>query len=376
MLKKFLITLVGVALIVGAIVYAKVSQFGAMIEAGANMVLPPETVTAMSAQSAQWEQWLSATGTVSAVQGVVVSTETSGRVEQIEFESGAAVNAGDVLVRLDISTEEAQLAAARAAAALATAELARARELLERKMVSAAELDTADAQAKEARAQVVNVGALIAKKTIRAPFAGRLGLRRINLGQILSQGDAIVSLQTLDPIHINFSLPQQDLPRLHTGMEVRLTADAAPGESFVGKINAISPEVDSATRTVRVQALTDNAQEKLRDGMFVNVRVVLPKSHKVLPVSLSAVLYAPYGDSVFVIEEKKNEDSGAVDKVLRQQFVQLGQARGDFVDVLDGLKAGETVVTSGVFKLRSGMVVVVDNKLAPKPELDPKPGDS
>lgn len=376
MFKKLFLTVIGVAVVVGAIVYAKLGQFKAMTEAGASMVLPPETVTAMATRAEEWEQVIAATGTLSAVQGVTVGAETSGRVKRIDFESGMLVSTGGVLVQLDISIEEAELAAAEAAAALARAELARSRELRQRKMVSPAELDTADAQAKEAAAQVGRVRAEIAKKTIRAPFAGRLGLRQVNLGQILREGDPIVSLQAPDPIHIDFPLPQQRLPLLRVDMSLQLTTDAAPDETFVGRITAISPEVDPVTRNVRVQGLIANTQEKLRVGMFANVKVALPDKLEVLSIAATSVLYAPYGDSVFVIEEQKNESTGSVDQVLRQQFVRLGQRRGDFVAVVDGLKAGETVVTSGVFKLRSGMAVVIDNKLAPDARLDPQPDDS
>lgn len=376
MLKKLLLTALCIAIVVGAIVYAKLGQFAAMTEASANMTPPAETVTAMTVRDEKWEQSISAIGTVSAVQGVTVGAETAGRVTRIAFESGAAVKAGDVLVQLDTSSEEAQLASAEATAALAKANRTRVRDLGARKLVSQADIDTADAQAKEALAQVENIRASIAKKTIRAPFSGRLALRQVNLGQILREGDPIVSLQTLDPIHVDFSVPQQQLPLLRDGMQVRLTADAAPGETFDGHISAVNPEVDPITRNVRVRALIANAGKKLFTGMFASVEVVLPDKQPVLAIAATSVLYAPYGDSVFVIEERQNEQSGNTERVLRQQFVRLGRARGDFVDVVDGLKPGETVVTTGVFKLRSGMAVVIDNALAPKPKLDPQPADA
>jgi membrane fusion protein (multidrug efflux system) len=220
------------------------------------------------------------------------------------------------------------------------------------------------------------IRALIDKKTVRAPFSGRLGLRLVNLGQILQEGDPIVTLQTLDPIHVDFSIPQQQIMHLEQNMQVRVTADIAPGETFKGQIIAVSPEVDTATRNVRARALVANPDEKLLTGMFTNLEVVLPDKQKVLPIAATAVLYAPYGDSVIVIENHKNGQSGVNEQILRQQFVRLGRARGDFVDVTDGLKAGETVVTSGVFKLRTGMRVVIDNSLAPKPKLEPNPRDS
>jgi membrane fusion protein (multidrug efflux system) len=241
---------------------------------------------------------------------------------------------------------------------------------------SPAELDAADAQAKQAAAQMESIRAVIAKKTIKAPFAGRLGLRLVNLGQILKDGEAITTLQTLDPIYVNFSLPQQRLSQLEVGHTVRVTTDAAPGQVFEGSINAINPEVDQLTRNVRVQATLANKAEKLRAGMFANVEVVLPTKTDVLSIPITAVSYAPFGDSVFVIDEKKNEKSGKMEQVLRQQLIRVGRAQGDFIAVTEGLKAGETVVTSGVFKLRTGMPVVIDNKLAPKAQLNPKPDNA
>ena len=376
MLKKLTLAIVGLALVIGAIVYAKLGQFSAMGDAAASMVMPPETVTAVAVNPAQWEQVISATATVSAVQGVTVSAEVSGRVSRIAFESGAMVAAGEVLLQLDTASEDAQLASAASAAALAQADLVRVRKLGKRDLASEDAVDRAEAQVKDTVAQVGMTRALIAKKTVRAPFAGRLGLRLVNLGQILREGDPIVALQTLDPVHVDFSIPQRQLAQLRHGMQVRVTADAAPGQTFSGEIIAVSPEVDPATRNVRVRALVGNPGETLRTGMFANLDVVLPDRRSVLPVPVTAVLYAPFGDSVFVVEEQRNEQSGATERVLRQQFVRLGQARGDFVDITDGLKAGETVVTSGVFKLRSGASVVIDNTLAPEPRLEPRPSDS
>ncbi len=376
MLHKLIITSIAVAILVGAIVYAKLGQFTAMGKAAENMVQPPETVTAMRVEEAQWEQTIAATGTVSPVQGVTLSAEVGGRVTRIGFQSGAAVESDDVLLKFDTASEDAQLASAEATAALAKADLARVRELGKRQLASQDAVDSAEAKVKETVAQVGNIGALIAKKTVRAPFSGRLGLRLVNLGQILGEGDPIVSLQTLDPIHVDFSVPQQQILRLRKGMKVRVTVDAAPGETFSGEIIAVNPEVETATRNVRVRAQVDNPDEKLHAGMFVNVEVVLPEKQSVLPIAATAVLYATFGDSVFVIEQRKNEQTGETEQVLRQQFVRLGRARGDFVDVVDGLKADETVVTSGVFKLRTGMEVVIDNALAPEAQLEPHPDES
>ena len=376
MLKKFIITAVAVSVLIGAIIFAKLGQFSAMGEAAQNMVLPPETVTSMLVEETLWEDRISTTGTVTAVQGVVVSAEIAGRVNKIAFESGSIANKDDVLVQLDTASENAQLASAEATAALARTNLARVRKLDKQNLTSEDALDTAEAKVKETIAQVDNMRALIDKKTIRAPFTGRLGLRQVNLGQIVSAGDAIVSLQTLNPIYVDFSVPQKSLSRLEKDLVVNITTDAAPDESFAGRILAINPDVDLATRSVRVRALVENQDERLRAGMFVNVTVVMTDRKTVLPVAVTAIAYATFGDSVFVIEEKKNEQSGDAEKVLRQQFVRLGEARGDFIDVVEGLKAGDTVVTSGLFKLRGGMKVTIDNTLAPVPSLNPQPSDS
>lgn len=368
--------LLALLVIAGPLFLVKMSQFKKMGAAAAAMVMPPTTVTAAPATAQSWSNSLSATGSLVAVQGVTVGAEVAGKVAKIAFEPGAFVKAGDLLVQLDTTTEEAQLRAAEASAALARANLQRARELRESNTNSLAELDAADAQAKQADAQAESIRTMIEKKTIRAPFTGRLGLRLVNLGQILREGDPITTLQTLDPIYVNFSLPQQRVGQIAPGAAVHVTSDAAPGESFQGKVTAISPEVDMVTRNIRIQATISNVNEKLRPGMYANVEVSLPSETQALAIPVTAVLYAPYGDSVFVIEESKNEQSGQVQQVLRQQFVRLGGARGDFVNVIDGLQPGQQVVTSGVFKLRPGMPVVIDNTLAPDAKLAPKPKDA
>ncbi len=375
MLKKLLIAAVAVSLLLAAITLTKLGQFTAMGEAGKNMTLPPETVTAMTIESEQWEQRIIATATVTAVQGVEVSAEIGGRVKRIAFESGSIVTEGDVLIQLDTASEDAQLASAEATAALAKASLARVKKLNKQNLTSQDALETAEAKVKETVAQANNVRALIAKKTIQAPFSGRLGLRQVNLGQILREGDAIVSLQTLDPIYVDFSVPQKELSRLEPDLEVQVAVDAAPEETFIGKITAINPDVDLATRSVRVRAKVANPDEVLRAGMFAKATVIMPEKKTVLPVIATAIAYATFGNSVFVIDEQTGE-SGETERVLRQQFVRLGQARGDFIDVIEGLKPGESIVTSGVFKLRSGMKVIIDNTLAPEPSIDPQPSNS
>ncbi len=376
MLKRLFFTVGGLILLVGALAGIKVLQFQTMFAAGAAMVPPAEPVTTAQVTEESWAPTIDAVGSLAAVQGVTVAAELDGKVVKIAFEPGSAVKAGDLLLQQDTATEEAQLRAAEASVDLARISLARAHELLAQKTISQSELDTADAQFKQASAQADNFRAAIAKKTIRAPFTGRLGLRLVNLGQMLRAGDAIASLQTLDPIYVNFSLPQQQLAQIDAGAVVRVTTDAAPGQTFEGRVTAINPDIDFTTRNVRVEATLENRAERLRPGMFARVAVVLPTQTKTLAIPSTSVLYAPYGDSVFVLEDKKNERTNRMEKVLRQQFVRLGAARGDFVSVTSGLSAGDTVVSSGVFKLRPGMPVVVDNRLAPNAQLAPKPDNT
>ena len=372
MKKRIVLTIVGLIVLIGILGGIKGLQISRMVAHGKKFAPPPTTVTTFEVQPESWESLLTSVGTLEAVQGVMVTAELKGKVENIAFEPGAIVRAGDLLVQQDISSETAQLRASEAAVALAKITLKRTRKLLTEKTVSQSQYDNAEAQYKQAAAQVDNIRATIAKKTIQAPFAGRLGIRLINLGQTLNEGDAIVSLQSFDPIFVNFSLPQQQLAQIRPGLIVRMTTDALPGRTIEGKITAINPAVDAATRNIRVQATAANPGEQLRPGMFVNVSVVLPAQEKVLPIPATAVLYAPYGDSVFIVEEKKSEKTGRPGKFVRQQFIRLGKKRGDFIAALSGLKEGETIVSTGVFKLRNGQAVVVNNSLAPEFKLNPK----
>ncbi len=376
MKKPIILAIFGLILIVGILAGIKILQIRAMIDKGKQFSPPPEIVTSVPVTSSSWESLLTAVGSLAAVQGVTVTAEITGKVEHIAFEAGSHVAAGDLLVQQDISAEKAQLRSAESVAELARIEFVRSTKLLADKVISQSDFDSARAQRTQALAQADNIRAVIAKKTIRAPFSGRLGIRQVNLGQVLKEGEPIVSLQSLDPIFVNFFLPQQELARIHTGLSVRVTSDALPDQVMTCKITAISPEVDEATRNIRVQATMANAEEKLRTGMYVNVTVVLPAKQEVLTIPATAVLYAPYSDSVFVIEEKKNKDGSPAGKTVRQQFVRLGVKRGDFIAVTSGLKAEETVVSTGVFKLRNGQQVVIDNKLAPEFKLAPKPSES
>ena len=379
MIKKifvYIATVFGLLVVIVALGGTKKLQFAAMGAAGAAFDPPPETVTAQAATEETWENVLTANGSVAPVQGVMVGAEVPGKVVSINFESGTNVAVGDLLVQLDVSTENAQLRAAESVADLAKINLGRARELREKGTNASSDLDAAEAQAKQAAAAADNLRAVIAKKSIRAPFTGRLGIRLVQLGQILRDGESVVTLQTVDPIYTNFALPQQFLASLKVGENVRLTTDASPGETFPGKITAIAPEIDAVTRNVRIQATFANPAAKLRSGMFGSVAVLLPSTGSSLVIPSTAILHAPYGDSVFVITEGKNAKTGVAEKTIRQQFIRVGTARGDFVTVVAGLKPGEWVVTTGIFKLRPGMSVIVDNALAPKAELAPKPANS
>jgi membrane fusion protein (multidrug efflux system) len=376
MTKRIIYTIVGLLVVIGILAGIKALQIGKMIVHGEQYVPAPQPVNTAVVQGESWQSLLTSVGSLEAVQGVMVTAELSGKVVHIAFEPGTMVQAGDLLVQQDTSSEKAQLRGAQASLDLAKVNLERFSKLLTDETIAQSQYDNAAAQFKEARAQVDNLRAIIAKKTIRAPFAGRLGIRLVNLGQTLNEGDQIVSLQSLDPIFVNFSLPQQQLSQIQLGLRVQLTTDVLPGEIVEGKITAINSQVDSSTRNIGVQATVANSQEHLRPGMFVKVAVVLPVQDKVLAIPATAILYAPYGDSVFVVEEKKSEKDDQAGKVVRQQFVRLGDHRGDFVSVVSGLKEGETVVSTGAFKLRNGQAVVVDNAVAPEFELTPKPEES
>jgi membrane fusion protein (multidrug efflux system) len=374
-MKKYVfLVVVGLVVVTGALTGIKALQIGRM--AAQVKQPPPEIVTTAVAQTQIWESTLTAVGSLVAVQGVVIAAEMSGKVVKIAFEAGSMVKAGDLLIQQDIAAEEAELRAAEATAGLTKLTLERARRLLAEGTFSQAEFDKADADHKQARAQMDNIRAIIAKKTVRAPFTGLLGIRLVNLGQMLSPGDQIVSLQSLDPIYANFSLPQQQLTRIRPDLKVRVASDALPGERIEGTVTAINPQVETATRNIMVQATISNGNQHLRPGMFVNVTVLLPEQDKVLVIPSTAVLNAPYSDSVFIVENAARDRQGSSDKMARQQFVKLGERRGDFVAVIAGLKEGETVVSTGVFKLRNGQAVTVDNTLSPEFKLSPTPKDT
>jgi len=375
MAKRMILMLAAAALVIGGLGFVKFQQIKAAIAQGAAYQPPPEAVTTVVAKQETWPTTLSLIGTMAAVQGVTVSADLPGIVNQIKFESGQPVNEGDVLVQLDTGQEQAQLAEAEADRDLAILNFQRLQGLVSQRAISRADYDHAEAEQKQTEAKVGEMRATIARKTIRAPFSGILGIRQVNLGQYLSAGNAVVPLQALDPIYVNFGVPQQYAGKLRIGGTVRATSESLPGVGFTGQITAMNSLVDEATRNMQIQATLANPGNKLHPGMFVQTEISMGASQSVVTLPASAISYAPYGDSVFVVTDLK-DPKGQTYRGVRQQIIKLGEARGDQVAVTSGLQAGDEVVTSGVFKLRNGAAVLVNNKVQPTNNPAPKPEDS
>jgi membrane fusion protein (multidrug efflux system) len=371
MKSKIALAIIAVVVVFGVLAGIKVLQFKTM--ATTPWVQPPETISSAVVHPEKWQDTLSAVGSITAVQGVTVTPEIAGTVSEIAFESGAVVAKGDLLVRLDTSTEEAQLKAANAQLEWTRLNVDRTRTLRANNTVAQSDLDQAESSWKQAKANADGIQAVIDKKTIRAPFAGKLGIRQVNLGEYVDAGKPIVSLQSLAPVYANFSLPQQALSQIKTGMTVRVALDTYTNKQFEGTLTAINPDLDASTRNVRLQATLDNPDHLLRPGMFARMEVVLPTEENVLVIPATAILSAPYGDSVYLIQKGTN---GPNSLVVQQQFVRTGRSRGDFVSVETGLKAGDHVVSSGLFKLRNGAAVTENNDIVPKASEKPKPSDS
>ncbi len=370
MAKRMILMLLAMILLVGGIVGFKLYGRYMMNKSLAAQKPPPAAVSTLAATEESWQPTLHAVGTFAAVQGIIVSVQLDGAVTRVAFDSGAVVQEGDLLVQQDISTEEAQLANAEAGAVLTRLSLDRAKDLRAQGTNAQAELDTATAGFQQALANVAAIKAAINKKTIRAPFAGRLGIRQVNLGQFLRSGADVVPLQALDPIYLNFALPQQTAAQVAAGQAVRVTVDAYPGEVFAGTVTAVNPNVDDATRNFQLQATLHNPAGKLRPGMFGSVEVQLPAAEKVITVPLSAIVYNPYGNAVYVVEPQVG---GGGASIVRQQFVQVGATRGDQIALTKGVKAGDVVVTAGQLKLRNGASVVINNTVAPSNSATPRP---
>jgi len=375
MLKRMILMLIVTAAFIAALGLVKFRQIQEAMGQAAAFQPPPEAVTTVVAPMERWPATLSAIGTIAPVQGVTVSADLPGIIDRIAFESGGSLHEGDVLVQLDTRQEQAQLAAVEAERDLARLNFERLEGLVKDGAISRADYDRAAAEQKQTEAKVGEIQATIARKTIRAPFSGVLGIRQVNLGQYLSAGDAVVPLQSLDPIYVNFSVPQQDAGQVHTGHNVRVTTGDLAKIEYAGRITAINSIVDEATRNIQLQATLANPKGALRPGMFVQAEVLLGASRPVVTLPGSAISYAPYGDSVFVVTDLKDQ-KGQTYRGVRQQFVKLGASRGDQIAVLSGLKAGEEIVSSGVFKLRNGASVLVNNKVQPANKRAPKPEDS
>ncbi len=376
MKKAIALSVLGLLLIIGTLGGIKGFQIADLIAAGAAAAPPPTSVTSIDVEQAEWETTISAIGTLEASQGVMITADLPGRVSRLYFDGGELVQAGDLLLEQETSTEDTQLSAAESTLVLAQSNLDRVSRLWRSRVVSRSEFDAASSEARAAQAQVDNITTSLTKKRIIAPFDGRIGLRLVNIGQDLSQGVPIVSLQAFDPMRVNFSLPQRALAQVAVGLDVRVTSNAVADRSFGGIITAINTEIDASTRTVRTQATlnvtpeADGSVPKLLPGMFARVEVVLPDVKPVLMVPLTSVSFATFGDSVFVLET--NEDDQLV---ARQQFVQLGERRGDYVEILKGLNEGDTVANDGVFKLRNGSTVQIQDG-GSEPSLNPQPDNA
>jgi membrane fusion protein (multidrug efflux system) len=375
MKKRMFLMLVVAVVFIAAIATVKARQIQAGMKQHAAYQPPPEAVTTVVAKNQPWPSTWNAIGSVAAVQGVTVSADLPGIVEKIEFESGQPVAAGAVLVKLDTRQEQAQLVAAEAQRELSRLNLDRAQGLVTQGIQAQADLDRLNAEYKQAIARAGEIRATIERKTIRAPFAGVLGIRQVSLGQYLDAGAPVVPLQAIRPVYVNFAVPQQEAANLKIGLPVHATAESASGVAADGKISALDSVVNESTRNVQIQATFPNADAKLRPGMYVKANIGVGAGSAAVTVPTSAVQYAPYGDSVYVVEQIAGPKG---DKYLgvRQQFVKLGNSRGDQVAVLDGIKDGETVVTSGVFKLRNGAAVKVNNAAQPGNDPAPKPEDN
>ncbi len=375
MTKRMVIMLVAVGLVFGGIFGFQLVKTQMIKKYLAANKAPPVTVTTTKADFQEWQPQLAAVGSLRARRGVDVTTEIAGLVRSLHFKSSEEVKAGQVLVQLNADSDLAQLQSLQAAADLAATTYQRDKAQYAVQAVSQATLDSDAADLKSKRAQVAEQAAMVEKKTIRAPFAGRLGITMVNPGQYLNPGDKIVTLQQIDPIYVDFSLPQQELSRIAIGQEVTAVADTYPGRSFKGKISAIDPKVDPNTRNVQVEALLDNPKRELLPGMYASVNVEDGGIQHYLTLPQTAVQFNPYGATVYIVQEANQGPNGKPTLTAKQTFINTGETRGDQVAILSGVKAGDTVVTSGQLKLRNGAEVVVNNTVRPSDDAAPRPVD-
>jgi membrane fusion protein (multidrug efflux system) len=375
MAKRMILMLVVLVAILGGLGFAKFRQVEAAIAMGASFQPPPTAVTTVVVKKETWPSTLSVIGTAAAIQGVTVSADLPGTIDKIHFESGQWVKEGDILVELDTRQERAQLASLEAQRDLAKVNYDRAQELVKAGVISRSEYDSATAQQKATEAQVGDTRAAIARKTIHAPFSGVLGIRQVSLGQYLAAGQAIVSLQSLSPIYVNFGVPQQETSKVIPGHVIRLTNNDLPGMTFTGRITALDSVISEQTRNIQVQSIVTNKDNKLRPGMFVQVELPVGQPREVVPLPASAINYAPYGDSVFVVTDMKDPKGNSY-RGVRQQVVKIEGSRGDQVAITSGLNPGDEVVSSGVFRLRNGAPIQINNSVKPENSASPKPEDS
>ena len=375
MAKRMILMLVVLVAILGGLGFAKFRQVEAAIAMGASFQPPPTAVTTVVVKKETWPSTLSVIGTAAAIQGVTVSADLPGTIDKIHFESGQWVKEGDILVELDTRQERAQLASLEAQRDLAKVNYDRAQELVKAGVISRSEYDSATAQQKATEAQVGDTRAAIARKTIHAPFSGVLGIRQVSLGQYLAAGQAIVSLQSLSPIYVNFGVPQQETSKVIPGHVIRLTNNDLPGMTFTGRITALDSVINEQTRNIQVQSIVTNKENKLRPGMFVQVELPVGQAREVVPLPASAINYAPYGDSVFVVTDMKDAKGNSY-RGVRQQVVKIEGSRGDQVAITSGLNPGDEVVSSGVFRLRNGAPIQINNSVKPENSASPKPEDS
>ena len=376
MAKRMIIMLVLMAALVGGLGFLKYRQVESAIAAGASFQIPATSVTTVIAKRETWPATLSVIGTAAAIQGVTVSADLPGTVDKIHFESGQWVSEGDILVELDTRQEKAQLANAEAQRDLARVQYGRSEQLSKAGVISKSEYDNAAAQQKATEAQVNDVKAAIARKTIHAPFSGVLGIRQISLGQYLAAGQAIVSLQSVNPIYVNFGVPQQDTQKMKIGRGLHVTSTDLPGEAFSGKITALDSVINEQTRNIQIQATVQNPGGKLRPGMYVQVELPVGEPRGVIPLPASAINYAPYGDSVYVVTDMKDPKTGKTYRGVRQQIIKIEGSRGDQVAVTSGLNPGDEVVSAGVFRLRNAAPVEINNAVKPDNSAKPNPEES
>jgi membrane fusion protein, multidrug efflux system len=375
MTKRMIIMLIAVGVVFGGVFGFQIFKNAMVKKFMSAMPQPPQTVSTVTAAIQEWQPQIEAVGSLRAVNGADLAFEVSGIVKELHFKSGDDVAAGDVLLTLRADDDSAKLEALKATAALSEIVHQRDQEQFKIKAVSQATLDTDAANLKNAKAQVAEQQAVVDKKTLRAPFAGHLGVRVVDIGQYIGAGTTVVTLQALDPIYADFFLPQQALNQIRLEQVVTIKIDTYPNGDFTGTITAINPKVDPATRNVQVRATLKNPDRQLLPGMYASVNVAAGGKQRYLTLPQTAVTYNPYGETVYVVDDKGQDPQGRPQLIARQIFVTAGLKRGDQVAILSGVAEGQTVVTAGQMKLRNGSALVIDNTIRPTADANPVPID-